>query len=72
LNKKLACIFACLISLVLSLAHYVNFIVVFPGSQDLSLDFFRFSFFIKSGKLKILTQIIKLDNRLPYITELLR
>jgi len=32
MNKKLACIFARLISLILSLAHYVNFIVFFPGS----------------------------------------
>jgi len=34
MNKKLACIIACLISLVLSLAHYVIFAVFFPGSRD--------------------------------------
>jgi len=36
MNKKLACIIACLILLVLSLAHYVNFPVFFPGIPGLS------------------------------------
>jgi len=54
LNKKLACIIACLILLVLSLEHYVIFPVFFrdPGIE---LDFSRFPFFVKTAKLKTLT-----------------
>jgi len=49
MNKKFACIIACLILLVLSLAHYVIFPVFFPGIE---LRFFLVSLRRKNREIK--------------------
>jgi len=52
MNKKLVCIIACLILLVLSLAHYVIFPVSFSRDPGIELRFFLVSLVRKNREIK--------------------